>query len=148
MVTGCCAGVVRGPVRLVLHPSDAGDLRGCILVALQDDDQIVGFGSFVAHPTRDDSWALLPNLYLHPAAIGEGHGSALMAAGLARLVAFGYQHVELWVHPDNQRARGFYERGGWVSDGTTQVEEVWGVELAELRMTKELTPDTEAQPTG
>jgi ribosomal protein S18 acetylase RimI-like enzyme len=111
--------------------------RGCILLALQDGE-IVGFGSFVAHPTLDDSWALLPNLYLHPAAIGGGHGQALMDAGLARLAAYGYQHVELWVHPDNVRARRFYERGGWVSDGTTQVEEVWGVELAELRMTRDL----------
>ena len=99
--------------------------RGCILLAVDDGDV-------------DDTWALLPTLYRPPAAIGRGHGSALMDVGLARLAAHGYQHVELWVHPDNQRARRFYERGGWASDGTTQVEQVWGVELAELRMTKDL----------
>jgi ribosomal protein S18 acetylase RimI-like enzyme len=108
--------------------------RGCVLLA-EHGDQVVGFGSFIAHPSLGASWALLPNLYLAPDAIGRGHGSALMAAGLERLRGFGYEHVELWVHPDNGRAQRFYERHGWTSDGTTQVEVVWGIELAELRMT-------------
>ena len=111
--------------------------RGAILLALADRD-VVGFGSFVAHPTLGDTWALLPNLYLTPATIGRGTGAALMAAGLDRLRTDGFEHVELWVHPDNERARRFYDRGGWTTDGTTQVEEVWGVDMHELRMTLDL----------
>jgi pyruvate,water dikinase len=34
---GCCPGVVRAPVRVVLDPSQAGDLRGRILVAERTD---------------------------------------------------------------------------------------------------------------
>lgn len=111
--------------------------RGCILVA-EAEDGIVGFGGFVAHPTLGDAWALLPQLYLAPDEIGRGTGAALVAAGLDRLRADRFEHVELWVHPDNHRARAFYERGGWSTDGTTQVEEVWGIELPELRMTIDL----------
>jgi ribosomal protein S18 acetylase RimI-like enzyme len=111
--------------------------RGCVLVA-EVDGEVVGFGSFVAHTSLGDAWALIPNLYLAPVAIGRGVGAALMAAGLARLEADGFEHVELWVHPENDRARRFYERGGWTTDGTTNVEEVWGIQLDELRMTRAL----------
>jgi phosphohistidine swiveling domain-containing protein len=34
---GCCPGIVRAPVRVVLDPSQAGDLRGRILVAERTD---------------------------------------------------------------------------------------------------------------
>jgi len=111
--------------------------RGCILLAQQDAD-VIGFGAFIEHPELGAAWAMLPTLYLAPAAIGRGTGAALMAAGLDRLRADGFEHVELWVHPDNQRARRFYEVGGWTTDGTTQVEEVWGIEMRELRMTLDL----------
>lgn len=100
--------------------------------------EVVGFGSFHAHPSLGPSWALLPSLYLAPAAIGRGIGAGLMAAGLEHLRAEGFEHVELWVHPDNHRARRFYERLGWRSDGTRNVEEVWGVRLDEVRMTIDL----------
>lgn len=112
---------------------------GCILLA-EVDGEVAGFCSFRPHPTLDASWALLPTLYLAPSAIGRGVGALLLTAGLARLESDGFEHVELWVHPDNHRARRFYERHGWTTDGTTQVEEVWGVELHELRMTIDLAP--------
>jgi pyruvate,water dikinase len=35
--TGCCPGVVRGPVRVVRDPRSAGDLAGAILVAERTD---------------------------------------------------------------------------------------------------------------
>ncbi|HEX7242256.1 MAG TPA: PEP/pyruvate-binding domain-containing protein [Longimicrobiaceae bacterium] len=35
--TGCCPGVVRAPVRIVVDPRDAGDLQGRILVAERTD---------------------------------------------------------------------------------------------------------------
>lgn len=111
--------------------------RGAVLLAVEDGE-VVGFGSFVPHPELSGGWALVPQLYLGPAAIGRGIGAALMAAGPDRLRADGFTRVELWVHPDSDRARRFYERGGWTSDGTVQVEEVWGVRLPELRMVRDL----------
>jgi GNAT superfamily N-acetyltransferase len=110
---------------------------GRVLVA-EVDGEVAGFGSYRPHPTLGAPWGLLPTLYLAPAAIGRGVGAALLAAVLEGLAAEGYEHVELWVHPGNHRARRFYERHGWTSDGTTQSEEVWGVELQELRMTIDL----------
>lgn len=111
--------------------------RGCVLV-VEVGSQIAGFGSFVAHDSLGLTWALLPALYLAPEAVGQGHGRALMSEGLARLVGYGYDHVELWVHPDNLRAQRFYEAGGWTTDGIRRTETVWGVELAELRYVRSL----------
>ncbi len=122
-------------------------VRGCVLV-VEVDGAIAGFGSFVAHDELGPDWALLPTLYLEPAVIGRGHGRALMHAGLDRLRAFGYADVELWTHPDNARARAFYEAGGWVGDGTTRTEVVWGVELAVVRYTRSLREGGRPPSTG
>ena len=57
---------------------------------------------------------------------------------LRRAAALGYEHIELWVVPDNVRARHVYEREGWTTDGTEKVEAVWGIELPEVRYTRAL----------
>ena len=111
--------------------------RGCILV-IEAQGRIEGFGSFVGHARLGPDWSFVPNIYLEPAAIGRGHGRELMRCGLERLVGFGYDQAELWVHPENRRARRFYEVGGWVTDGTARTESVWGVDVPELRYTRRL----------
>ena len=111
--------------------------RGCVLVVVVDG-QVVGFASFVAHESLGPSWAVLPHIYLEPGAIGHGLGRRLIRAGLDRLAGFGYEEVELWVHPENARARRFYESGGWSPDGTSRTETVWGVEVPELRYVRSL----------
>ena len=39
----------------------------------------------------------------------------------------------LWVLEPNERARRFYERGGWAFDGTTRDELIGGVPTHQLR---------------
>ena len=104
--------------------------RGCILLA-QQDGEVIGFGSFIAHPTLDETWALLPTLYLAPRRDRPGprpgaDGCRPRPPGRRRLPA------RRAVGAPGQRTgpAGSTTRDGWVSDGTTQVEEVWGVELA------------------
>jgi RimJ/RimL family protein N-acetyltransferase len=111
--------------------------RSAVLVA-EDGGSLVGFTTLLSHPDLGPSWALLPHLYLHPDAWGRGVGPALLDAVLDRARALGFAHVELWVLVDNVRARQVYEREGWVSDGTQKSEEVWGVELPEVRYRLEL----------
>lgn len=113
--------------------------RGCVLVA-EVSDQVVGFGSFVAHDSLGPEWALIPNLYLLPDAIGRGHGRRLMEAGMNTLATFGYRLAELWVHPDNRRAQRFYRMGGWAPDGTARTHTVWGIELDSLRYVRTVGP--------
>src|SRR5690606_33547095 len=107
-----------------------------ILLAEDEPEGVLGFTSLVAHPTLGAGWAELPQLYLAPWARGRGVGRALMAAVLERAAALGYEQVELWVVPGNERARRFYEAGGWTSDGTERSESVWGVTMPEVRYTR------------
>jgi ribosomal protein S18 acetylase RimI-like enzyme len=60
-------------------------------------------------------------LYVRPAWWSTGTGRALMERVLARTGAAGYQAITLWVLRDNERARRFYERAGFVPDGATNV---------------------------
>lgn len=57
-------------------------------------------------------------LYLEPDVIGGGVGRALCEHAVAELRARGFADAVLWVLEENERARRFYERGGWSFDGT------------------------------
>ena len=72
-------------------------------------DQVEGVGELYA-------------IYVHPEAWSTGAGLALMEAAVDWL-AERWQEAILWVAEENPRARGFYERYGWVA-GTTRVVDV------------------------
>ena len=84
------------------------------------DDAVVGFARF--GPARDKDSILrggtgeIYGFYLHPDRWGRGLGRDLMRAVLDDLVERGYAVATLNVLEANDRARLFYERGGWVLD--------------------------------
>ncbi|MDT0472859.1 GNAT family N-acetyltransferase [Streptomyces sp. DSM 41014] len=77
-------------------------------------------------------------LYVHPEHCGTGIGGALLAESLRRCRADGRTRVHLWVLKANVRARRFYERWGFTADGAEEPYEVDGVEVPEVRYTKDL----------
>ena len=99
------------------------------------DGQIIGFAC--VGPSRDDDTDPAPaelwGLYLDPAHWGAGHGHTLHTEALEVARVSGAAAATLWVLTTNQRARHFYERHGWVADGT--VKTVWrgSVQLDETR---------------
>jgi GNAT superfamily N-acetyltransferase len=60
----------------------------------------------------------LESLYLHPSAIGQGLGRALLQHAVDDLCARGFDPLVLWAFEQNARARRFYERAGWTLDVT------------------------------
>ncbi|MCL2344176.1 MAG: GNAT family N-acetyltransferase [Firmicutes bacterium] len=64
----------------------------------------------------------------------KGYGREMMDYALARLREMGYREAGLWVLEENHRARRFYERCGFVSDGTKK-EITIGKPLIEIRYT-------------
>ncbi|MGH3401003.1 MAG: GNAT family N-acetyltransferase [Streptosporangiaceae bacterium] len=95
----------------------------CGVLVAEESGHVVGFARFC--PSRDDdldSEAVgeVAAIYLLPAAWGRGHGRRLMTEALAALGAAGYREAALWVFDANQRARGFYHKGGWAADGAVR----------------------------
>ncbi|WP_169978812.1 GNAT family N-acetyltransferase [Microbispora sp. H10836] len=106
-----------------------------VLVA-EVDGSVAGFAAF--GPGRDDdvgpaSVAEVSAIYLMPEVWGAGVGGRLMSAALDNLAAAGYEQATLWVVEGNDRARRFYERGGWRPDGAVQRDESDGFPLTEVR---------------
>jgi putative acetyltransferase len=63
----------------------------------------------------------LDSLYVLPQWWKRGVGRALHDEVLARQRAGGCERCHLWVLEDNDRARRFYERLGWVENGSSRV---------------------------
>jgi len=98
-------------------------------VAVNDAHQIVGWAT--AGSCRDEDRPgefELYAIYLLAAAHGSGAGQALLDA------AIGNQAASLWMMAGNKRAERFYLKNGFVPDGVTRNEEIWGVTVNEIRM--------------
>jgi GNAT superfamily N-acetyltransferase len=106
--------------------------RAAILVA-EIDERLVGVAG--AGPARDLDPAAtgeLYALYVHPDVWGNGYGFALHEAAVRHLAAKGFGSAVLWVLDGNRRARRFYERRGWRTDGS--VGEYAGVPKLRYRL--------------
>jgi ribosomal protein S18 acetylase RimI-like enzyme len=94
-------------------------------------------------PTCDHcepSTAQVYDMYVHPTDWGRGSGRALWVASLNQLRESCYEHVELWVHRVNQRARRFYEAVGCRHDpADVRICTRSGVALDELLYRRETT---------
>lgn len=76
-------------------------------------------------------------IYFHP----DFWGTPATQSGLQfctnRLKELGYKQAHIWVLAENKRARKFYEKNGFIFDGTTQEIEI-GKPLLEIRYSKTL----------
>jgi ribosomal protein S18 acetylase RimI-like enzyme len=106
----------------------------------RDAHEIVGFEH--SGPARDDDAP--PNtgeiylIYVVKECWSRGLGRQLMAHGERDLRQHGYATALLWVLESNDRARAFYERHGWESDGARKPHDFGGVQLVEVRYRKTL----------
>jgi GNAT superfamily N-acetyltransferase len=100
------------------------------LTVADDGGEIVGF-SYVG-PSPDDGIRELYAIHVTPDQVGAGVGRLLMVDALTQL---GPRAV-LWVLDGNDRARRFYERGGWAADGVTRDEIIGGELTHQLRYSR------------
>lgn len=113
--------------------------RGAVVAI--DESQVLGFVHF--GPSRDDdagpALGEINAMYVHPDHWGEGVGRGLMERAVANLREAGFTSATLWVLEANERARTFYENGGWRVDGATKDEEREDVTLREVRYRTTMT---------
>jgi ribosomal protein S18 acetylase RimI-like enzyme len=91
-------------------------------------DRIVGFVTFGRSRDVDlPDHAEVGALYVDPDRHHGGVGRLLMVEARRRLVAAGYTEALLWVLRGNTRAADFYAREGWSADGSSRLEDPYGV---------------------
>jgi GNAT superfamily N-acetyltransferase len=99
------------------------------------DGQIAGFAG-TNRPTDPEypaGTAELETIYLMPETWRQGVGRRLMNGALNDLVERGFTTAILWVLSANDRARRFYEDGGWRADGRAQMLDFDGTPVEEVR---------------
>jgi ribosomal protein S18 acetylase RimI-like enzyme len=108
-------------------------------VVAVENGLIRGFATTM--PSRDSD---LPNhgelcaLYVDPEQWGRGIGVSLMSAARAHLSSLGFESALLWVLANNIRAERFYQIDGWVPDGLSRTDTMWGVTVNEVRYLRRL----------
>jgi ribosomal protein S18 acetylase RimI-like enzyme len=115
---------------------EAGSGERRVVVVERIDGSILGvlaMGRDPDHPALGHVFSL----YVHPGAQGLGIGARLMSAADERFRADALPEASLWVFEANTGGRAFYERLGWLADGTKRVEPEYGE--PELRLTRSLT---------
>jgi RimJ/RimL family protein N-acetyltransferase len=98
-------------------------------------------GVFNLHNCRDadaSGCAEIGVFYFLPDYWGRGLGAQAMAFAFDRLRERGYEQVILWVLEENLRARRFYEKQGFMADGTSKVITL-GRELTDIRYRRSLS---------
>jgi GNAT superfamily N-acetyltransferase len=85
-------------------------------------------------PSDDPSLAHLEQLFVRRAYWGTGLAARLLAVAVEDAAAAGYSAMRLGTPADHLRARRFYEREGWRTDGARLADTPLGLELVEYRV--------------
>jgi GNAT superfamily N-acetyltransferase len=106
-----------------LYEFPAETIRADWIAALSnpDGETYVAFDEEKAVGVISLSDGVLQTLYVMPECWGRGVGNALHDFALDRLRETNVQQAHLWTLTENQRARAFYEKRGWVLTGRTRV---------------------------
>ena len=114
-------------------------------LVMTDGEEIVGTASYCKMRLFDimpdkfdssetnDACGEIVSIYFLPQYMGKGYGTLLMQAVLAEFKKMGYQSCCLWVLEENERARHFYEKMGFLPDGAYMEQEIGGKNLREMR---------------
>ncbi|MCI2238346.1 GNAT family N-acetyltransferase [Paenibacillus sp. TRM 82003] len=109
------------PHHCLLAEDPAGDATGFVRCGPSRDEEASGTtGEIQALYVQSTSWST-------------GTGRALLKAAEKELLADGFTEATSWVLAGNDRARRFYQRCGWRTDGGTKQEQREGVALDEVR---------------
>jgi ribosomal protein S18 acetylase RimI-like enzyme len=96
-------------------------VRGGGVLTARCDGRIMAlcqYGPTEDHDHDAEQVGHIHRLYVHPARQRTGIGRSLLTASVDRLRQDGAHTATLWVLETDQRARAFYERLGWKTDGT------------------------------
>jgi GNAT superfamily N-acetyltransferase len=107
----------------------------------EEGGEVVAFTS--GGPPRDadlapEAFGEVYAVYVHPRAQRTGLGGGLLDAVCQWFGGTGLTGAALWVLTGNEAGRAFYERCGWVGDGSERGIDVGGAVVDEVRYTRNL----------
>ncbi|MGN0173282.1 MAG: GNAT family N-acetyltransferase, partial [Acutalibacteraceae bacterium] len=103
-------------------------------LVLLENGHIIGTSSYCKSRFSDMSgYGEIVSVYLLPEYIGKGYGKHLLNASVNGLAEMGFNKVFLYVLEENIRARNFYEKFGFKSNGRYLSDNIGGKELKELQ---------------
>ena len=73
------------------------------------------------------------SLYCLPQYFYKGYSKALLAHAVPELKKMGYHKIYIWVLEENYQVRAFYKRNGFTPNGNTEMVQIGGRDLVELR---------------
>ncbi len=77
----------------------------------------------------EEEVAVLHSIHVDPTCIGQGLGKDLLAVSVDHLRSEGYRTAVLETDLTNERARGFYEAGGWTLFKTVRSIAIYQLQL-------------------
>ena len=102
-------------------------------LALIENGLIIGTASFCKSRWEQyDNYGEIVSIYFLPAYMGKGYGTHLLKRCIEELNGLGYRNMLLWVLEDNQRARKFYEKNGFICSEAYMSDDIGGKELREV----------------
>ena len=103
------------------------------LVMVQDG-MIIGTSGFGKSRIEEmNGFGEIISLYFLPEYMGKGYGRLLLQAAVVELKKMGFDKVFLWALEENQKARYFYEKCGFVQTERCLFNDIGGRELKEVQ---------------
>lgn len=120
-----------------------------VLVAL-DAGRVVGFAATAPSedPDAQPGDGEVVAFHIDPGALGEGHGSRLLAAVADTLRADGFIRARMWLVVGDDAMRGFLEPAGWAPDTAHRTLDLTGdgsATLRQVRLHTSLSADEEGR---
>lgn len=124
--------IQQGPARVFVAIEGAWHVGFCAAGPAPQDESADAAGV----PVPDaDRVALVSALLVEPRWGRRGHGGRLLAAAGEAMLVAGAARGIAWVAEGDKASRSFYERAGWVTDGTVRTLDAGGRPLREVRLT-------------
>jgi GNAT superfamily N-acetyltransferase len=124
--------VEQGPARVFVAVEGPWHVGFCAAGPSPQDESAGADGV----PVPDaDRVALFSTLLVEPRWGRRGHGGRLVAAAGEAMLAAGAARGIAWVAEADKASRGFWQRAGWVPDGTARTLDAGGRPLREVRLT-------------
>jgi GNAT superfamily N-acetyltransferase len=124
--------VEQGPAQVFVAAEGDWLVGFCAAGPAPEDETASADGS----PAKDSATvALVSSLLVEPRWGRRGHGGRLLAEAGKAMLAAGSTRGIAWVPEPDTATLKFYERGGWVPDGTVRTLDAGGRPLREVRLT-------------